>query len=94
MDNALFKACFNGQAREVRRLLSGGAEVNYVNEQGGTALMAASLYGHGEVVGMLLAAEANANAADDKGYNPLYLASLMIQASPPSTVRHSEGTLS
>ena len=33
---ALFKACINGQAREVRRLLSGGADVNDADEQGGT----------------------------------------------------------
>ena len=37
---ALFKACINGQAREVRHLLSGGADVNDADEQGGTPLMA------------------------------------------------------
>ena len=31
---ALFEACLDGQAREVRRLLSGGADVNDVHEQG------------------------------------------------------------
>ena len=61
MSEALISACHNGQAREVRRLLSGGANVSYVNEQGGTPLMVASLNGHAEVVDMLLAAEAHAN---------------------------------
>jgi ankyrin repeat protein len=73
MGEALYKACLNGQAREVRRLLSGGADANDVNEEGHTPLMAASLYGHVEVVDMLLAAEANAKAAADNGWTALYL---------------------
>ena len=75
MGEALNKACLNGQARDVRRLLSEGADVNDINEQGVTPLMAASYEGHVEVVDMLLAAEANANAAGDNG-TPLYGASL------------------
>ena len=75
MGEALFKACFNDQAREVRRLLSGGADFNYVDELGRTPLMAASQNGHVEVVGMLLAAEANANTADDTGSTALHWAS-------------------
>ena len=75
MGEALIEACFNGQAREVRRLLSEGAGVNDADEQGSTPLMAASQNGHVEVVDMLLAAEANANAADDKGCTALYYAS-------------------
>jgi serine/threonine-protein phosphatase 6 regulatory ankyrin repeat subunit B len=71
----LYKACRNGQAREVRRLLSGGEDGNEVHEEGVTALMAASLNGHVEIVGMLLAAEANVNAANDGGGTALYLAS-------------------
>ena len=77
---ALMNACCSGQAREVRRLLSGGADVNYVDEQGLTPLMAASQRGHVEIVDMLLAAEANVHAA--------------IMAAPPSTSRHCKGTLS
>ena len=78
---ALFKACLHGQAREVRRFLSGGADVNYADEKGCTPLMAASAQGHVKVVDMLLAAEANVNAAEDDGCTP-------------STVRHTKGTLS
>ena len=75
MGEALYIACCNGQAREVRRLLSGGADVNYADEQGVTPLIAASVNGYVEVVDMLLAAEANANAADDNGRTALYCAS-------------------
>ena len=39
---ALIMTCRNGQAREVRRLLSTGADVDDANEQGGNPLMAAS----------------------------------------------------
>ena len=63
MGEALIIACINGQAREVRRLLSGGTDVNDVNEQGATPLMAASANGNVEVVDMLLAVEANVHAA-------------------------------
>ena len=72
MGEALIKACLNGQAREVRRLLSGGADVNDADERGRTPLMAASEYGHVEVVDIVLAAQANVNAADDNGQTALY----------------------
>ena len=54
MGEALIKACLNGQAREVRRLLSGGADVNDADEQGGTPLMVASNNGQVEVVDRLI----------------------------------------
>ena len=83
----LHKACLNGQAREVRRLLSGGADVNAVNEQGCTPLMAASAKGRVEVVDMLLAAEANVNASDDEGYTALHCASFEAWMSAPEARR-------
>ena len=46
MYEALNKACGNGQARELRRLLSGGAYVNDADGQGNTPLMTASAQGH------------------------------------------------
>ena len=73
---ALYNACLDGQTREVRRLLSEGADVNYADGHGRTPLMPASRDGHLEVVDMLLAAEANANAANDDGHTALYGASL------------------
>ena len=54
MGEALYNACLMGRAREFRRLLSGGADVNYVNEHGCTPLMMASQNGHVEVVDMVL----------------------------------------
>jgi ankyrin repeat protein len=65
---ALIKACLNGQAREVRRLLSGGADVNDTDKLGHTPLISAAQHGHLEVVDMLLAAEANVHAANDDGH--------------------------
>ena len=59
LNEALYDACIFGQAREVRRLLSGGADANAVHRRRYTALMAASQKGHVEVVDMLLAAQAN-----------------------------------
>jgi ankyrin repeat protein len=76
---ALISACVDGQAREVGRLLSGGADINDADEQGLTPLMVASNYGHVEVVDMLLAAEANVHAADDSGGTALYHASFKGQ---------------
>ena len=67
LNEALYMACFNGQAREVRRLLSGGADANAACEGGGTALTVASQNGHVEIVDMLHAAQANFIAADDHG---------------------------
>ena len=75
MGEALYNACLMGRAREFRRLLSGGADVNDVNEEGLTPLAAASQNGHVVIVDMLLAAEANANAADDTGHTALHRAS-------------------
>ena len=68
--DALFGACFGGQAREVQSLLSGGADVNGAVQQGRNPLMAASNKCHVEVVDIVLAAEANVNAADDDGQLP------------------------
>jgi ankyrin repeat protein len=76
MGEGLISACFDGQAREVRRLLSEGADVNDADELGRTPLMAASQNGHVEIVDMLLAAEANANAANDEGNTALDFASI------------------
>ena len=80
MGEALLKACRSGQAREVRRLLSGGADVDDADEQGNIPLLAASANGHVEVVDMLLAAGATVNAA--------------AMATPPSTACHLQGALS
>ena len=87
VDEALFKACRNDTAREVRRLLSEGADVNDVDEQGHTPLMVASWNGNVEIVDMVLAAEANVNAACDTGQTALHLASL--QGMTPSRGRCS-----
>ena len=83
MGEALIMACFHGEPREVRRLLSGGADVDAVGEQIGadkmggiTPLMAASDHshkGHVIVVDILLAAQANVHVADDVGGTALTL---------------------
>ena len=76
----LYKACMGGQAREVRRLVSGGADVNAVVFGGDTALIAAATYCRAEIVDILLAAEADIEAADDDGGTALYFASCKGEA--------------
>ena len=78
---ALINACFHGQAREARRLLSGGADVNGEGQHGWTSLIVASQNGQVEIVDMLLAAQAAVNAANDEGCTALYRASCHSAAS-------------
>ena len=58
----------------VQALLVAGADVNMKDNQGWTALMTASFYGHGGIVDALLAAGADINISDVYGQTALYCA--------------------
>ena len=60
---ALHAAAARGDATEVRRLLTTGADVDDPDGQGRTALYVATKVGHLDVVWTLLRAGANANVA-------------------------------
>jgi uncharacterized protein len=63
----LRSAAFRG-AESVRQLLNIGADVNWTDPDGGTALMAAAAAGDDEAVDLLLKAGANPNAEDHQGH--------------------------
>ena len=69
-------AAYYGDLCEVERLLAAGANVNAKDRNGITALMAASLEGHREVVALLLARGAEINARTKDGETALIYASI------------------
>lgn len=73
LDEALFKAAGEGDARQVEGLLKQGADVNTQNHAGFTPLHAAASAGHEAVVRVLLAKGAQINVADHIiGVTPLH----------------------
>jgi ankyrin repeat protein len=84
---ALVKAANDGSIVVVRRELANGVDVNAQNEYGYTALMAAAVKGHKEIVELLLDKGANVNlkvTVDKQGFKvfsvtPLYIAALAGQ---------------
>lgn len=64
---ALIVAARAGDAKQVRRLVREGADVNAFGSGRQTALIAAAQAGHDEVVDVLLEADADANLRDGKG---------------------------
>jgi uncharacterized protein len=72
---ALFRAATAGDADTVRSLLtSPNVDVNGVDENGNTPLMAAARFGHDDVVTALIISKANVNAKNDQGKTALMLA--------------------
>ncbi len=49
-NSPLINAAYSGDTAEVGRLLAGGADVNYQQTEGATALILASQEGHGVIV--------------------------------------------
>ena len=71
----LYNAAREGDLEAVRRLLDRGADVNEADDDGGTPLFIASMYGYKEVCKLLLERGANVDQAKDTGETPLYRAS-------------------
>lgn len=67
----LMEAAARGDLLTVKRLVSGGADLNDRWERSGTALMVAAEKGHAEVVEYLLSKGADVNGADDYRGSPL-----------------------
>ena len=72
-----------GHVDAVVALLEGGADANYSNEHGGTALMAGAYFPDGRALRALLAAGADIEAKDADGRNALVIA---CQSGAASTV--------
>ena len=70
----LWEAAFRGEVEKVRRLLKGGADVNFVHK-GATSLFVAAQNNHTDAMQLLLNHKAAVNKARDNGCTPLYVAS-------------------
>jgi len=73
--NLLINASMYGSSSVVRLLLASGANVNYTDDQGWTALAWASQSGNSDMVRMLLTAGANVNQVNIHGWTALAWAS-------------------
>src|SRR5437762_231505 len=73
-EQQLLDAACNGDAEAIRTLLAAGANVNTINNDGATALMAAAHNGHSNIVGQLIDAKANVNAVNNAGVTALMAA--------------------
>ena len=70
------QAASRGHGEIVRLLLSGGADVEAKNDNGGTALIYASFQGRGEIVRLLLSRGTDVEAKYNNGRTALMLAAL------------------
>ncbi|XP_067863490.1 protein phosphatase 1 regulatory subunit 12A-like isoform X2 [Heptranchias perlo] len=72
-DGAVFlAACSSGDTEEVKRLLDRGADVNYANVDGLTALHQACIDENLEMVKFLVEHGADTNQPDNEGWTPLH----------------------
>jgi hypothetical protein len=75
LNQLLISASSDRDMAAVVQLIAAGADVNYANQYGYTALNVASHYGYEGVVARLIAAGVNVNAADEDGRTALIWAS-------------------
>ncbi|XP_061351697.1 protein VAPYRIN-like [Gastrolobium bilobum] len=71
---AVLEAARHGDVRQLESLLQGGASVNYRDQYGLTALHAAAVKGHKDVVLMLSEAGLDLECQDEEGHVPLHMA--------------------
>lgn len=64
-----------GDITEIRRLIEAGADIDAMNQYGGTPLIMASGKGHTQIVKLLLSVKADVNTNLADGATPLYVAS-------------------
>jgi ankyrin repeat protein len=78
-NETLVIAAQEGQIDDVQTLLSAGAKIEYQNNQGITAFIAATQEGHAAIVELLIAKKANINRPNADNQTPLLLAVLTRQ---------------
>jgi ankyrin repeat protein len=99
----LHGAAWCGDLEEVTRLVEGGANVNWRDSIGETALFGAASWGHVEVVRYLIGVGADCNIAESSiGYTPLHWAAshgnletikALVEAGADPTVADRQGRL-
>ena len=67
VNTPLINAVSNGHERCLNALIKTGADVNYANTEGSTALMAAAFFGHDKYVAAFIQAGADVNLKDIYG---------------------------
>ncbi len=86
----LFLGIDEGDAFNVKALLSAGANVDSKSNWGRTALHEAALHGQLEIAKILLDQGANVNAKNNRGETPLFYAEGGLIAGPKQTKHHRE----
>lgn len=74
LNDALWRACINGNLEEAKELIAMSADVDYADEDGYTPLHWAVWDGYTEIVKLLLEKGANPKAENACGYTPLHWA--------------------
>ena len=88
----LLGAAFHDQAVEVKRLLEGGVDVNFVGEEGITALLYAAEQKNAAVTELLVKGGADLDAVDEDGHTALHLAAIShVDEEGNTLLRHAEG---
>jgi len=100
LGNSLLEACERGDHDEARSLIEAGADVNYSDGFGNTALFYSALRSHIDVMRTLLAAQADVNATNIDGSTPIIAAVLsgkiepveiLIQSGANPTISNNHG---
>jgi ankyrin repeat protein len=75
LNEQLLNASQNGNLTEIKNVLTQGAEINFRNNKGDTALYLAAHYNHPEIVQQLIDSGADINLTNNEGETPLFVAS-------------------
>jgi len=72
---SLFQCVKDNDVEALKALITGGTDVNAVDEYGRTALWLAATWGTVRCATALIDAKADVDKADEDGYTPLHMAS-------------------
>lgn len=72
--NKLWIACWNNDIKVIEFLIKNGADLNYKNKYGTTALMASAFLGHHDAVKLLINSGADTNIKDKNGDTAIMIA--------------------